>query len=299
MADVRGRLCEHALQQPEPDRHEQRRPAPGRLDALARHPRVPGSDADRGRRHDVREHLDRPPVRLRLQRQGRRGEVEVRTRAADRLRGHRLLRTRQPRRRLRQRQGVRHATGRQDGRARCEHRQGTVERHRRRLQGRPCDHVAAGRLQEPRGHRLRRRRVRRARRRAGLQPEHRGAGLEDLYHSRGRGARQRHLEGRRLEDRRWIDVVRRFVRPGPEPALLGHEQRRAVGRAYPQHRLEPVRSVHEPPHGLPARLRRRHRQARVGVSNDAGRCLGLRRRQRGRAGRSEPRWTDDAGAHEG
>ena len=84
------------------------------------------------------------------------------------------------------------------------------------------------------------------------------------------GTGKRHLEGRLVEDGRRVDVVRRLLRSQAQPPLLGHEQRRALGRAYPQYGHERVRSIHERPHRVAARIQRRYREDRVGLSDDAG-----------------------------
>ena len=100
---------------------------------------------------------------------------------------------------------------------------------------------------------------------AGLRSEHRQGGVEDLHHPGPGRARQRNLEGRFLEDRRRLDLVRRLLRSQAQPGVLVHQQRRTLGRPDPRQRLQRHRPVHQPVDLVAARVRRRHRQDRLGL----------------------------------
>ena len=115
------------------------------------------------------------------------------------------------------------------GGARRPHRQGSVDRRRRREPARLLhDAGAAGRRRAGDDRRLGRR-IRHSRLRRRLRRRDRQAGLEDLHGAGARRAGQRDLaEGRAVEDRRRPGVGDRQLRSRGRTGLLGHRQRRAV-----------------------------------------------------------------------
>ena len=187
----------------------------------------------------------------------------------------RLLRRRQPRRGLCRRQDLRRPPRRQAGGARRQDRQGIVEGRRRRLHAGLGHHLAPAGRQEQGHHRLRRRRIRRARLASGLRHQHRQAGLEDLHRAAQGRAERRHLEGRLCPARRRRAVAGRLLRSQDQHRLLGHSESRAVEHRRPLDRQRRLRQADQPLHRLDAGARRRHRQDQVVGAGHPGRRLGL------------------------
>ena len=130
-------------------------------------------------------------------------------------------------------------------------------------------------VQEPGHHGLRRRRIRGARRAAGLRHQHRQAGLEDLDRSAQGRAERRHLEGRFRPARRRRAVAGRLLRSQDQHRLLGHQQSRPVEHRRPLDRQRRLRQADQPLHRLDPRVRRRHRQDQVVGADDPRRRVGL------------------------
>ncbi len=163
---------------PEPaDQHRQRRPPASRLDLSDRHLGIAGNHADRGERHDVRDHGIRP--RLRARRPHRAGAVALQAEAG--TDHHLLLRIEQPRRRGVRRQGLHGDARFEAGRARRQDRQARVVHRRRRSRvGLQRDDGAdRGERQDPARHQ--RRRVRHPRLRQGVRRRDRQAAVDLLY----------------------------------------------------------------------------------------------------------------------
>ena len=189
VAQPGARLRQHALQSARRHQRRQRRPPEGRLDVLRRHAERPRGRAAGARRHDVPgDAVPEHRLRARPDQAGRADQVVVRAQPDAGLDRQGLLRHRQPRRRLRQRQDhlqpARHAHRR---RRRQDRQGGLAHEDGRRHARRDDDHGAArGRQQGLRRQQRRRARrlglARRARRRhrqgalARLQHRHRRAG---------------------------------------------------------------------------------------------------------------------------
>ena len=168
----------------------------------------------------------------------RQHEVDLRARHSRRHAAVRLLRRQQPRRDLRRRQDLRRPPRRQavGGRRQAtgkelwtttvvDYKQGSV------ITSPPLV------VQESGDHRLRRRRVRRARQPAGLRHQHRQGSVEDLDGAWPRRTRQRQLEGRQLAARRRGAVADRLAttrRPTPSsgaPPIPARGTRRCAAPA--------------------------------------------------------------------
>ena len=201
MAALRRRSVEHALQHARPDQHRQREQPESRLDAFAGQPGVAGVHAAGRRRHDVRDHLDRPEVRLRARRQDRQDRSGSTSRRCPTTTSRRCAAawttavSRTPTAKCSSAVWMRKLVA-LDANTGKELWVATVAG----LQEGPRDHLAAGGLQEPGRDRHRRRRVRHSRLRAGVRSDHRQVGLEDLHDSRHRASpatiRGRAIRGR-------------------------------------------------------------------------------------------------------
>ena len=258
----------------------------------------PGIHAAGGRRHDVRDQFHRAAIRVRARREDRRDEVEARagdcpattwrrcaaawTTAASRYaNGKSVLRP-----------SRRQARG-----ARCQDRQGlwtvTVADYKT---GHAITSAAAGR-QGPRGHRHRRRRVRHPRLRAGATSRPPASRSGRPTPSRARASRAtrpgRAIRGRRAAARpgAWLVRSRSATWSTGPPATPDRGARRP---AVPTPAT--FGQYHEPVDLVAARVRRGHRQDRLGLPVHAARRVGLRRHQRRRADRPEHRRQADAGA---
>ena len=138
------------------------------------------------------------------------------------------------------------------GRPRREDRPLAVERRGRRSEARLLDHDGAARRQGQGPGRRRRRRVRHPRIHCRVRRPDRQGSVALLHDSRTRRAGARDVEGRRVEDRRRVDVADAVLRSGAEPDLLGHRQ--------PGSRLERRPAAwRQPLHRLGRRARRRYR----------------------------------------
>ena len=151
---------------------------------------------------------------------------------------------------------------------------------RRRPEARLLDDDGAAGGEGQGAGRHRRRRVRHPRLHRGVRREDRQGSLALLHHSRSRRAGARDLEGRRLEDRRWIDLADAVVRPGAESHLLGRRQSRPGLESGSAARRQPV-------YRFGGRPRRRHRRVEVALPVHAQRRLRLRRGADRGARRSE------------
>ncbi len=181
LAVVRPRLLRAALQPAHRDQRQQRREARARVAVRDRNRTRARGDAARDRRRDV---CDRIVERdLRDRRAHRQAALEVRPGSASQVRQHRLLRCRQSRRRILQRQGLRRRARRAARRAGRQHRQGGVADDHGRSEAAVHDHRRSARRQRQDHHRQRRRRIRRARLRVGVRRRDRQAGVALLHRS--------------------------------------------------------------------------------------------------------------------
>ena len=227
MAHVRPRLPRPALRRARPD-HPGQRGTTGPGVGVRGRRSEPGSrsHAAAARRGDLP--LSGRIARLCDRRAHRRQEVGLRPR--DRLRRGTglLLRIHQPRRGALRRAGVRRHHGRPADRARQGHRRASLGGRGRRLGARLQHHRRAAGGERIGAHRNGRGRIRGPRVREGLRRRDRRAPLDDLHHPRTRRTRQRNLAGRHLEKRRRPDLDHRRLRPGTEPRLLEHRERRPL-----------------------------------------------------------------------
>ena len=121
----------------------------------------PRSDAARRRRRDVRDRI--VERHLRDRRAHRQAALEVRPRSASQVRQHRVLRCRQPRRRVLQGPRLRRRARWPARGDRCGERQGRLADDHRRSEPAVHDHRRAAHREGEDHHRQRRRRIRRAR----------------------------------------------------------------------------------------------------------------------------------------
>ena len=264
-----------------------------RLAALA------GVHADPGRRYAVCHLVVRPEEHLRGQRQDGRSQVDLPARSAQGHRPVRVLRREQPRRRLQRRQDIPRPAGRAHRGTRRQDRQGTVEDADRRLHRRLGHHLAAHARQEPRHHRVRRRRIRCSWRHRRARPGDRQGSLAHPHRADGQRARSRLVEGRLGQERRRRGVAHRLVRPEAQPRVLRHQQPVAVVGHRARQRQLGHRQVQQPLHRVDPRAQPRHRQDHLALPDHAARRLGLRRRERTGVRRPAVRRQEGSGADAG
>ncbi len=156
------------------------------------------------------------------------------------------------------------------GGARRPHRQGSVDRERRREPARLLHDAGAAGRRRPGDDRRLGRRVRHSRLRRRLRRRDRQAGVEDLHGAGARRAGQRDVaEGRPVEDRRRAGVGDRQLRSRDRTRLLGHRQRRTVdGRPAPRR---------QPLHRVDGRARREDRPDQRPLPVPPERLVGLGR----------------------
>ena len=186
--------------------------------------------------------------------------------------GHRpvrVLRRQQPRRRPRQRQDLRRPAGREAGRARCQDRQGAVEDDGHRLHAGLGHHLAADGRQESGHHRLRRRRIRRARLLQRIRPGHRQARSGRSTPCRGPASpattRGRATRGSSGGGVAWLHRLLRCrsrISCTTGPAIPVAMERGVRGNDDSN-----IGQLHEPLHRIDARHQPRHRQDRVALSS--------------------------------
>ncbi len=255
VADGAPHLRRLGLQPARPDHAGQRRPAAAGVGVLDRRRQRPRGGSCRRQRRDVP--VDARAPRRRHRRQDRRAAVALHQgrgrddhRAASDHARHRAL----------WRQSVLRRQRRDAGRPRCAHRRPGVGDQGGREQGRLLhDAGAAGRRRQGDGRRLGRR-ARRARLRGRVRRRDRQADLAHLHRAGAGRARQRDLaQGRPVEERRCAGLGHRQLRPGHQPDVLGHRQRRAVdGRPA---------AGRQPLHRVDRGARRHHRAASRATSN--------------------------------
>ena len=227
LADLWPRLFRPALCASRSDHAGERRPTPPRVGVhnRRRQSRI-GSDAADPRRRDVP--LRGRLARLRARRAHGREAMELRPRALGRVRARLLLWLDQSRRRPLGRARLRRHDGRPHGRARQEERRRRLGDDRHRLAARLQHHGSASRGEGHGPHGRRRRRVRHPRLRQSFRRKERRAAVDGLYHPRPRRTRQRNMARRHMEEWRRTDLDDGCLRPGVEPRLLEHGQRRTV-----------------------------------------------------------------------